>query len=44
MGDRESVLTLQWLAYIGQTRDDLIRAGNGREVHAPVLPNVNVGV
>ena len=32
MGDRQSVEALQWLAYIGQKRDDILHAGNGREV------------
>ena len=31
MGDRQSVEALQWLAYIGQSRDNIVRAGNGRE-------------
>jgi len=26
----------------GQTRDDVIHAGNGREVHLPRVPNVKV--
>jgi hypothetical protein len=42
MGDRQSVEAIQWLAYIGQTRDDVIHAGNGRDVHLPGLPNVKV--
>ena len=42
MGDRQSIETFQWLAYIGQTRADLIHAGNGREVHLPRVPNVKV--
>ena len=40
MGDRQSVEALQWLAYIAQTRDDIIHGGNGREVHLPGVPNV----
>jgi hypothetical protein len=32
MGDCQSVEALQWLAYIGQTKDNLIHAGNGWEV------------
>ena len=32
MGDRRSVEALQWLAYIGQTRDDIIDAGNVRYI------------
>ena len=42
MGDRQSIEAFQWLAYIGQTRDDVIHAGNGREVHLPRVPNVKV--
>ena len=33
MGFRQSVDALQWLAYIGRTRNNGIHAGNGREVH-----------
>ena len=40
MGYRQSVEAIQWLAYIGQTRDDVIYAGNGREVRLPKVPNV----
>ena len=40
MDDRKSIDAIQWLAYIGQTRDDVIDAGNGREVHLPRVPNV----
>jgi hypothetical protein len=32
MGDRQCIEAIQWLAYIGQTREN-IHAGNGREVH-----------
>ena len=32
LGDRQSIEAFQWLAYIGQRRDDVIHAGNGREV------------
>ena len=42
MRDRHSVEALQWLAYIVQTRNDVIHAGNGRAVHLPGVPNVNV--
>ena len=42
MGDRQSVEAIQWLAYIGQTRDDVIHAGNGRKVHLPRVRNVKV--
>jgi hypothetical protein len=37
MGDRQSVEALQWLAYIGRTKDNLIYAGNGREVRPPMV-------
>jgi len=42
MGDRQSVEDLQWLAYVGHTKDDIIHAGNGREIHLPCVPNVKV--
>ena len=42
MGDRQSVESFQWLAYIGQTRDDIFHAGNGREVYLLGVPNVKV--
>jgi hypothetical protein len=42
MGDPQSVEAFQWLAHIGQTRDDVIHAGNEREVHLPGVPNVKV--
>ena len=42
MGDRQSVEVLQWLAYIGQSRDNIIHVGNGREVHLDRLPHVKV--
>jgi hypothetical protein len=42
MGDRESVKALQWLAYIGQTKDNLIHAENGREVCLPEVPTLRV--
>ena len=44
MGDRQSVEALQWLAYIGQTKDHIITAGNGWQVHLPGVPNVKVEV
>jgi len=28
--------------YIGRTRDNIVHAGNGREVHLDVVPNVKV--
>jgi len=28
MGDRQSVGAFQWIAYISQTRDDVIHTGN----------------
>ena len=42
MGDRQSVEALQWLTYIGWTRNNVTHAGNRREVHLPVVPNVKV--
>jgi hypothetical protein len=42
MGDRQSVEALQWLAYIGWTRNNVTHAGNGREVHLSGVPNVKV--
>jgi hypothetical protein len=41
-GDRQSVYNLQWLAYIGRTRNNIVHAGNGREVHLAGVPNVKV--
>ena len=43
MGDRQSIEGLQWLAYIGRTRN-IIHAGNGREVHLTGVPNAKVDV
>ena len=40
MGESQSAEAIQWLAYIGRTRDDVIHAGNGREVHLPGVPNL----
>jgi hypothetical protein len=42
MGNSQSLEPIQWLAYIGRTWDDVIHAGNGREVHLPGVPNVKV--
>jgi hypothetical protein len=42
MGDRQSVEALQWLSYIGRTRNNVTHAGNGKEVHLPGVPNVKV--
>jgi hypothetical protein len=42
MGDRQSVEALQCLAYIGQTKDNLIHVGNGREVRLPEISNLKV--
>ena len=39
MGDRQSVEGLQWLAYMGRTRN-IIHTGNGRKVHLAGVPNV----
>jgi len=42
MGDRQSVEALQWLSYIGRTRNNVTHAGNGKEVHLLGVPNVKV--
>jgi hypothetical protein len=42
MGGRQSIEAIQWLAYIGQTRDNIIIAGNGREVHLYKVLNLKV--
>jgi len=42
MGDRQTAEAIQWLVYIGRTRDDVIHAGNWREVHLSGVPNVKV--
>ena len=42
MGNLQSVEALQWLAFIGQTRNDIIHAGNGREVHPRGVPKIKV--
>jgi len=39
MGDRQYIEGLQWLAYIERTKN-IIRAGNGRDVHLAGVPNV----
>ena len=44
MADRQSVEAIQWLAYIGRTRYDLICAANGWEIRLAGLPNLNVDV
>jgi hypothetical protein len=41
-GDRQSVEALQWLAYIGRTRNNVTHAGNGREVHLSRVPNAKL--
>ena len=41
MGDRRSLQALQWLAYIGRTRN-IYHVGNGREIRLAGLPNVKV--
>jgi hypothetical protein len=33
IGVRQSIEAIKWLAYISQTRDNIIHAGNRREVH-----------
>jgi hypothetical protein len=42
MGDRQSVEALQWLAYIGRTRNNVTHAENGREVRLGRVPNLKV--
>jgi G:T-mismatch repair DNA endonuclease (very short patch repair protein) len=42
MGDRQSVEALQWLAYIGRTRNNVTHADNGREVRLTGVPHVKV--
>jgi len=42
MGDREAVEALKWLAHIGRTRNNIIHAGNGREVLLPMVQYVKV--
>jgi len=42
MGDRQSVEALQWLAYIGGTRNNVSHAGNGSEVGLAGVPKVKV--
>ena len=42
MGDRQPVEVLQWLAYIGRTRNNVTYAGKGSEIHLPGVPNVKV--
>jgi hypothetical protein len=42
MGDRQLVEALQWLAYIGRSRDNIIHADKGREVYLDQVPHVKV--
>ena len=42
IGDRQSVEALEWLAYIGQSRDNIVQADNRRVVHLTGFPNVKV--
>ena len=42
LGDRQSAEALQWLVYLGRTRDDITHAGNGREAHLARLPNLKI--
>ena len=42
MGDRQCVEALQWLAYIGLARNNIVHAGNGREVHLDRVQHVKV--
>ena len=41
-GDRQSLQALQWLAYIGRSRNNITHAGNGRDVHLFGVPNVKI--
>ena len=41
LGRRQSVLALQWLAYIGRTKNNVTHTGNGREVYLAGVPNMN---
>ena len=42
MGDRQSVESLYWLAYVGRTRNNVTWAGNGREVYLARIPNMKI--
>ena len=42
MGGRQSVEALEWLVYIGRTRNNVTHAGNEKQVLLPGVPNVNV--
>jgi hypothetical protein len=42
MADRQSVKDIQWIAYIGQTRNHVTHAGNRQEVHFSREPNLKV--
>jgi len=42
IGDRKTVEALQGWTGIGRTRNNVIHAGNGREVHLPGVRNVKV--
>ena len=42
MGYPQSVEALQWLAYIGRTRNNIFHAGNGKEDGLAGVPNVKV--
>ena len=44
MGDCQSLDALQWLAYIGRTRNIVTLAGKVRELHMPRIPNAKVDV
>jgi hypothetical protein len=43
MGDRQSTEALQWLRYMGRTKNT-VHAGVGREVHLAGVPNGKVHV
>ena len=42
MGNRQSVETLHWLAYIGRTMNNITHVGNGSVVHLAVVPIVKL--
>jgi hypothetical protein len=42
MGDRPSVEALQWLAYIGESRNNVTHAGTWREFRLDWLTNLKI--
>jgi hypothetical protein len=41
LGDKQSIEGLKWLAFIGRD-NEIVHAGNGREVHLAGVPNLKV--